>query len=435
MKTRDIPVVFMSYDEPWADDYWQDLHQKAPWAKRVHGVEGLDACHKAALAATDGSDWVITVDADTIVRPSFFEVEIPDEFMRPRCRIEWPGQNVVNGLAYGNGSLKCWPAQLIRDMKTHEAAPRGSGSVDHDIGGSIDSETEGLRVYRPSIHADVNPALTPYHAFRCGFREGARLALNFRHTPDSATRLADLPEPLAHRLAVWCSVGADYENGGWLIYGARLGLWMAHASDWSIEQINSYRWLDHFWHDLIKQRFTTGGRRCRYTGFNWDDATLSAESAALGVRLAQDFGFDCHDLTADESRLFKESAPETLAWNNCDSFGYLYLKGLGLNKDLGKAREMFELGEICGVSASVNNLARMKHLGQGEPKDPAGAMAGYERAIEMGNAFAPYHLASLLEETSAPEAHVEMRVKALRHLAARRGFDPDRLMAAKGAGE
>ena len=44
-------IVFLSYDEPNADKNYADLLNKAPWAKRVHGVKGFDAAHKAAAAA------------------------------------------------------------------------------------------------------------------------------------------------------------------------------------------------------------------------------------------------------------------------------------------------------------------------------------------------------------------------------------------------
>ena len=43
MRVAEIPIVFLSYDEPWADEFFADLIGKAPWAKRVHGVKGLDA--------------------------------------------------------------------------------------------------------------------------------------------------------------------------------------------------------------------------------------------------------------------------------------------------------------------------------------------------------------------------------------------------------
>ena len=34
-------IIFMSYQEPNADENWQRLVDKFPWARRVHGVKGL----------------------------------------------------------------------------------------------------------------------------------------------------------------------------------------------------------------------------------------------------------------------------------------------------------------------------------------------------------------------------------------------------------
>ena len=48
MKVIEFDVVFLSYDEPNADLHYADLCNKVPWAKRVHGVKGSDAAHKAA---------------------------------------------------------------------------------------------------------------------------------------------------------------------------------------------------------------------------------------------------------------------------------------------------------------------------------------------------------------------------------------------------
>ena len=66
MKTLELDIVFLSYDEPNADQHYADLCNKVPWAKRVHGVKGSDAAHKAAANLSE-TDWVITVDADNIV--------------------------------------------------------------------------------------------------------------------------------------------------------------------------------------------------------------------------------------------------------------------------------------------------------------------------------------------------------------------------------
>ena len=46
MKTVELDVVFLSYDEPNADLHYADLCNKVPWAKRVHGIKGSDSAHK-----------------------------------------------------------------------------------------------------------------------------------------------------------------------------------------------------------------------------------------------------------------------------------------------------------------------------------------------------------------------------------------------------
>ena len=45
---NEFDIVFISYDEPNADENYNNLIEKAPWAKRSHGVFGSDAAPKAA---------------------------------------------------------------------------------------------------------------------------------------------------------------------------------------------------------------------------------------------------------------------------------------------------------------------------------------------------------------------------------------------------
>ena len=72
---NEFDIVFISYDEPNADENYNDLINKAPWAKRSHGVFGSDAAHKAAADMAE-TDRFITIDADNIVKEDFFGVEI-----------------------------------------------------------------------------------------------------------------------------------------------------------------------------------------------------------------------------------------------------------------------------------------------------------------------------------------------------------------------
>jgi len=93
MKVIEHDIVFISYDEPNADLNYADLLTKAPWAKRIHGVKGSDAAHKAAAELSD-TDWLITVDGDNIVDTSFFDLDLSMD--DPKIQVYgWCGINSV----------------------------------------------------------------------------------------------------------------------------------------------------------------------------------------------------------------------------------------------------------------------------------------------------------------------------------------------------
>ena len=47
----EFDFVFLSYDEPNAELLYAELLNQIPWAKRVHGVKGFDAAHRACADA------------------------------------------------------------------------------------------------------------------------------------------------------------------------------------------------------------------------------------------------------------------------------------------------------------------------------------------------------------------------------------------------
>ena len=98
IKIIDQDVIFLSFDEPNAEKNYADLLSKIPWAKRVHGVKGSDAAHKACAAESE-TEYFVTVDADNIVDPKFLRLELNlDELGLTKDHVfSWCGKVHVNG--------------------------------------------------------------------------------------------------------------------------------------------------------------------------------------------------------------------------------------------------------------------------------------------------------------------------------------------------
>ena len=95
-------VIFMSYDEQNADDNYAHLKSIIPYAKRIHGIKGLDNVHNKAGEISD-TDFVITVDGDNICDPAFFEKCINEKCAgRPLPLHEGRG-NPLGDLTFRNG--------------------------------------------------------------------------------------------------------------------------------------------------------------------------------------------------------------------------------------------------------------------------------------------------------------------------------------------
>lgn len=430
MRVGDLPTVFLSYDEPWADELWDDLKAKAPRPRRVHGVAGLDASHKAAAEAA-GERWFVTVDADTRVDAAFFDQELDEDLLGDHLRLDWFSRSAVNGLVSGNGCLKLWPRALVLAMRTHEAAPADRISIDHEIA-QIDPPYS-MQVQLPGCFSTTDPARTPYHAFRAGFRESVYLAGLTRGTAGAADPLPPPAPAAAWFLRIWCSVGSHARNGMWVLYGARLGLWMRHrAPDWSVRRVNDYGWLSGFWATTVLPRFAPAVPPRSASDARWDDARLEAEVAALGTWINGTIELEVADLAPEESRLVAEAGilPAVRSGKMVDALGSAFLKGRGVPRDSARARELFEAAAAMGDPAAFNNLARMHERGTLSAADPAEAERLYEIAISLGNPHAPFHLAGMTRK-SAKTADQRARVDALVRLAAERGYSPGDGQAAK----
>ena len=244
MKIIDYDIIYLSYDEPNAEKNYADLLSKVPWAKRVHGVEGSDAAHKACANLSETSRF-ITVDGDNIIKPEFLNqvLNFDEHADLEHSVISWCGRNVINGLMYGNGGLKCWPKQYVLDMKTHENADPNNPNAQVDFCWDL------KYIQQNSWYSDVYNNETPHQAWRAGFREGVKMALDQGVKPTKEAFLEGHWKNL-HRLWVWLMIGSDVENGKWAIYGAREGLYKTMCTDWDFVNVRDFEYLNSMWEEI-----------------------------------------------------------------------------------------------------------------------------------------------------------------------------------------
>jgi hypothetical protein len=282
IKIIEQDIIFLSYDEPNAEKNYADLLSKAPWAKRVHGVKGSDAAHKACAKLSE-TEYFVTVDADNIVNPKFLEVEIDLDALELSSEnvFSWCGRVHVNGLMYGNGGLKLWTRKFVNEMKTHE------NSDPNDVKGKVEFCFDSRYYQFNENYSESYTNATPFQAWRAGFREGVKMSL------DQGAKVTDLKSiwwQNYHRLLIWCSVGTDVENGFYSMLGAREGAYLTNCTDWDYSQVRDFEYLTTYWDEHYKQKdVDTHIEWCKF----------------YGHELAKTCSLEISDLEPDASTFFK----------------------------------------------------------------------------------------------------------------------------------
>ena len=90
----DLDCVFLSFDEPKKEEFWIKIQNMVPWAKRVDGVVGSDAAHKAAADASD-TDRFILIDGDNIPDPEFFNLQLNLDETSSKAVFRWKARNHI----------------------------------------------------------------------------------------------------------------------------------------------------------------------------------------------------------------------------------------------------------------------------------------------------------------------------------------------------
>ena len=197
-------IVFISYNEAYAEDNWNMLKSRFPTAKRVDRVKGIHQAHiKAAKKCFTKMIWVVDADAQ-IVDDFDFSYEV-DKYSLDAVHV-WRSRNPINSLEYGYGGIKLFPRNLTLKMDITKT----------DMTTSISDKFNAM----PEVSNITAFNTDEYSTWRSAFRECAKLASR-----------------------IWTTVGKDKQFGEYCIKGAIAGREFGLSSKPNLQLINDFDWL------------------------------------------------------------------------------------------------------------------------------------------------------------------------------------------------
>ena len=237
----DLDCIYLTYDEPQREEFWVQIKNQIPWAKRVDGVAGSDSAHKAAAFASDTERFIL-IDGDNLPDPAFFNLTLTLADSHWETAVfRWRARNHVNGLMYGNGGLSSWTREFVANMKTHEAS---NGSVDTQVEFCFDPMYWAMH----DCYSTTYPNGSAFHAWRAGFREGVKMCLNKGARPTLQEFKQRVHQRNLDHLTIWHNVGRDAEHGIWAIAGSRMGTYMTMITpQWNHTMVQNFAELENLW--------------------------------------------------------------------------------------------------------------------------------------------------------------------------------------------
>jgi len=217
-------IVFISYQEPNAEENWNNLKSRFPLAKRVHGVKGIHQAHiAAAKECKTHMFWVVDGDAQILKDFQFnFRTRSYDIVH------VWRSRNPINDLEYGNGGVKLLPRNMTIKMRTD----------------TTDMTTSISNKFVPMEQVSNITAFNsdPFNTWKSAFRECCKLA--------SKTIDRQKVDETEKRLSVWLTKGMDRPYGEYAIKGAKSGIQFVRDN---IHDVNYLRKINDF--DFLKELF------------------------------------------------------------------------------------------------------------------------------------------------------------------------------------
>ncbi len=218
---KPMDIVFLSYDEPSAEKYWQILKEKYPRAKRIQGVKGRTQAYHAAAALSE-TDYFFAV-FPTIELDDSFDFTFQPDRLREACHYIFHAKNPVTGLEYGHRAVILYNKHLCLST----------------IHPNLDFTLSQPHTVIPQLCGTSHFNQTPEISWRVAFREVLKLC-EMKPTVESR-----------YRLKKWCELGvgeyASYVHRGALdaveyykeTNGDKNALMLSYELEWLKEKFNS----------------------------------------------------------------------------------------------------------------------------------------------------------------------------------------------------
>lgn len=216
-------VIFISYNEPNAEENWCRVLEKAPHAKRVNNVTGILEAHCAAAGLAE-TDMFYVVDGDAYLVDSWeFDFQ-PDVLDRNAVHV-WYAENPINGLTYGNGGVKLFPKASFD--KLEDTKPL-------DITSFVAKRILTMETVSNTTRFNTDA----FSTWKSAVRECAKLYLK-------------TDKESVSRLATWSIMGSDKPFGEYAVAGAA---WARKLVDQGMDltQVNDRRWLQSKFDEIYK---------------------------------------------------------------------------------------------------------------------------------------------------------------------------------------
>lgn len=221
-KSKDYDIIFISYNEDFADSNYQRLCQQVDRpVKRIHGIKGIHQAHIEA-AKISKTELFYVVDADAHVLEDFkFDYKIPYyDFNAKGSVYVWKSKNPVNELIYGYGGVKLLPTKLTIEMDLSKP----------------DMTTSISKQFRPMDQISNITAFDtdPFNSWKSAFRECCKLASRVIDRQDD--------KETQQRLEIWC----EATSNKYALDGARSGKEYGTENKTNLQalqKINDFGWL------------------------------------------------------------------------------------------------------------------------------------------------------------------------------------------------